>query len=205
MHLLFLLPQVVKMDDKRKRFAQEYLVDLNATKAAIRAGYSRRSAYSTANRLLKNADVKAEIERLRAKRERRMEITQDRVLQEIAKIAFADIKDFLKYRTVKVKTGEDADGKPIYEYRQEIIVKPSSKVDGTTIGEVSVSRQGVFSFKLHDKGRHLELLARHLGMFKDAAPVVNVNLNLAEAIHEARERAKRGKRTAEDAGGTPVD
>jgi phage terminase small subunit len=178
---------------KWQRFAKEYLVDLNATKAAIRSGYSERSAYSQGARLLRDDRVKAFIQEETAKREKRTEIKQDQVLEEIAKIAFADIKDFLKYRTVKVRTGTDADGKPIYEHRQEIILKPSSKVDGAMIGEVSISKQGVFSFKLHDKGKHLEMLARHLGILKEPTVNVNVNVDLPGRMKAARERAKRAK------------
>jgi len=76
---------------KQKRFVDEYLIDLNATQAAIRAGYSEKTAYSTGQRLTKNAEIQSYIQERQESRQKRTEITQDKVLQELAKIAFADI------------------------------------------------------------------------------------------------------------------
>ena len=78
---------------KQKVFATEYLIDLNATQAAIRAGYSKRTAHSQGPRLLDNVEVKREIQELGAKRSERCKITSDEVLQEIAKIAFVDLEE----------------------------------------------------------------------------------------------------------------
>lgn len=77
----------------RERFVDEYLVDLNATQAAIRAGYSPKTAYSMGQRLLKDVEVQAAIQEARARREKRTEITQDRVVQEIADNAFRQASD----------------------------------------------------------------------------------------------------------------
>ena len=77
----------------RERFVDEYLVDLNATQAAIRAGYSPKTAYSMGQRLLKDVEVQAAIQEARARREKRTEITQDRVVQEIADNAFRPASD----------------------------------------------------------------------------------------------------------------
>ena len=74
---------------KQKRFCEEYLIDLNATQAYMRAGYSGTGSTATtnANRLLTNADIQAYIEKLQGKRQKRTEITADRVIQELAHIA----------------------------------------------------------------------------------------------------------------------
>ena len=74
------------MTDKQKRFITEFLVDLNATQAAIRAGYSRRTAYSIGQRLLKNVEVKEAINSAMKEREARTEITADYVLTNLREI-----------------------------------------------------------------------------------------------------------------------
>jgi len=98
-------------------------------------------------------------------------VTVERVIAEYAKIAFADIKDFLRFGTEKVQIDEDEEGNPIYAYKQIIDVKQSEEVDGTMIQEVSISPKGVFSFKLHDKKGSLDMIGKHLGMFTDKLEV----------------------------------
>src|SRR3954470_8469369 len=78
------------LNDRQARFVAEYLVDLNATQAAVRAGYSARSAYSTGERMLRNAEVAAAIAEAQAARSRRTEVTADRVVLELARVAFGD-------------------------------------------------------------------------------------------------------------------
>ena len=80
---------VAKLTDKQKRFVDEYLVDLNATAAAKRAGYSEKSASRIAIELLNKTHVSAEIQKRQAKLRGKLEITQERVLEELAAIAFA--------------------------------------------------------------------------------------------------------------------
>jgi len=75
---------MAKLTEKQKRFVQEYLVDLNATAAAKRAGYSEKSASRIAVELLNKTQVSAEIQKQQAKRQKRVEITQEKVLEELA-------------------------------------------------------------------------------------------------------------------------
>lgn len=167
-----------KLSPMRQRFVAEYLKDLNATQAAIRAGYSERSAYVQGPRLLGEPEVKAAIDAGIARRNKRLEISQDRIVKELAKIGLADIKDYLSFRTEKTQVGFDDDGTPIIDYAPVIELIPSEDVDGTVIQEVSLSQKGVFAFKLQDKMRALELLARHLGMLNDRVQLGgSVNLN----------------------------
>lgn len=77
-------------DDRRDRFAQEYAKDLKATEAAIRAGYAPKSAHVTASRLLSDAKVQASIQALLAKVAQANELTVQRVVKEVARIAFGD-------------------------------------------------------------------------------------------------------------------
>ena len=79
---------MAELTEKQKRFVAEYLIDLNATQAAIRAGYSERTANEQGARLLAHVSVKEALDKERRKRERRTEITADRVLQELADIGF---------------------------------------------------------------------------------------------------------------------
>ena len=160
-----------KLSPMRQRFVAEYLKDLNATQAAMRAGYSERTSYVQGPRLLGEPEVKAAIDAGIARRNKRLEISQDRIVKELAKIGLADIKDYLSYRTAMTQVGVDDDGTPIIDYAPVIELIPSEDVDGTVVQEVSLSQKGTFSFKLQDKMKALELLGRHLGLFTD-----NVNL-----------------------------
>ena len=89
---------MAKLTDKQKRFVDEYLVDLNATAAAKRAGYSEKSASRIAIELLNKTHVSAEIQKRQAKLRGKLEITQERVLEELAAIAFANGTDKEKGR-----------------------------------------------------------------------------------------------------------
>lgn len=92
---------MAKLNDRQKRFADEYLIDLNATQAAIRAGYSKKTANEQAARLLANVSLQEYVQFRAKQREKRTEITQDRVLAELAKVGFKDAADYtdadLKY------------------------------------------------------------------------------------------------------------
>jgi len=84
-----------KLTPKQEMFCKEYLVDLNATQAATRAGYSEKTAQEQAARLLSNVIIQAEIQARMEKRVDRTEITQDKVLMELAILAFSDLADYL--------------------------------------------------------------------------------------------------------------
>jgi phage terminase small subunit len=91
------------MTPKHARFCAEYLVDLNATKAAVRAGYSKNGANVTASQIMKRPEVKAEIERLQQERMARVERTQDDVLRELWKIAQQDdVTEATKVRALEL-------------------------------------------------------------------------------------------------------
>lgn len=91
----------VALTEKQKRFVAEYLVDLNATQAAIRAGYSEKTAGSVGNENLKKPEIQNAIQKAVADRQQRTEITQDKVLDELGKVAFSKAADYtdstLKY------------------------------------------------------------------------------------------------------------
>lgn len=140
------------MTKKQKRFCEEYLIDLNATQAAIRAGYSPDTAKAIGCENLTKPDIRAHIDRAMAERSRRTGVNADRVVQELAKIAFVNATDVIDPKTATVK--EDA-------LPEDTAAIQSVKVK--TFGEDGLERE----IKMADKLRALELLGRHLGMFKD--------------------------------------
>lgn len=140
------------MTKKQKRFCEEYLIDLNATQAAIRAGYSPDTAKSIGYENLTKPDIRAHIDRAMAERSRRTGVNADRVIQELAKIAFVNATDVIDPKTATVK--ENA-------LPEDTAAIQSVKVK--TFGEDGLERE----IKMADKLRALELLGRHLGMFKD--------------------------------------
>ena len=140
------------MTQKQKRFIEEYLIDLNATQAAIRAGYSPDTAQQTGSENLSKPVIRAQIDRAMAERSKRTGVNAERVVQELAKIAFVNAAEVIAPKTATVK--EDA-------LPEDTAAIQSVKVK--TFGEDGLERE----IKMADKLKALELLGKHLGMFKD--------------------------------------
>ena len=154
------------LNSKQNRFIDEYLIDLNATQAAIRAGYSVKTANEQGNRLLANVSIQKEIQKRMKDRAKRTEFDQDEIVNQLRKIAGTNIKDFLSFRTEKTKTGIDMQtGEDIIDYAHVVDLKNSDEVDGNLINEISLGKDGQLKFKLHDKIKALELLGKHTSMF----------------------------------------
>lgn len=140
---------------KQERFCEEYLVDLNATQAAIRAGYSEDSARQIASDLLAKHDIQDKISELRKILSEQTGITVQRVLNELAKVGFSNIQDFIEPgNTFKDATKIDADKAAALESIKVIVTEWE--------GGTKTSTQ----FKLYDKISALEKLGRHLGIFE---------------------------------------
>ena len=133
------------MTKKQKRFVEEYLIDLNATQAAIRAGYSPATAKEIGCENL----TKPNISKAMAERSRRTGVNQDRVLQELAKIAFAKITDAVDPKTATVREYASEDDLACI---QSIKIKPN---------EFGTERE----IKMYDKRSALVDLGKHLGLF----------------------------------------
>lgn len=170
--------KIVALTKKRQRFCEEYLIDLNGTQAAIRAGYSVETAGSIASELLKIPEVRARIDQAMAERSKRVGVNADRVLQELAKVAFINAADIINMDDATI--AEDAD-------RDDTAAIASVKVKRfpTEAGE-GIERE----IRLADKLKALELCGRHLGMFKDQVNM-SVNLDLSDRIKQSRERVAR--------------
>ena len=140
---------------KQTIFSDEYLIDLNATRA-YKIAYPKVKKDDTAAaagaRMLRNVKVAEYIQKRMKEREKRTEITQDRVLQELAKIAFVNATEVIDPKTATIK--EDA-------LPEDTAAIQSVKVK--TFGEDGLERE----IKMADKLKALELLGKHLGMFKD--------------------------------------
>lgn len=145
----------MELTPKQLLFCKEYLIDLNGTQAAIRAGYSKKTAEVQASTLLRNPKVKNYVQKLMDKRSDRIEITADRVLQEIAKIAFNNIQDYID------------EGNVIKDLKS-IPKDHAASVESIKIIETEWEggSKTSTSFKLHSKDSALEKLARHLGIFE---------------------------------------
>ena len=99
-------------------------------------------------------------------------VSAKEVLRELKKVAFADMKDFLSYKTCKTKVGNDKEsGEPIIDYATVIDLIDSEKIDGKLIKEVSINSNGTFSFKLQDKMAALDKLGKYLGLFADKVEI----------------------------------
>ena len=153
----------MSLTDKQQRFVEEYLVDLNATQAAIRAGYSERSAGQIGHDLLKKHEI---VEALRAAmqaRSERTQVTADRVVRELARIGFSDLRDLMTWtRTVVHFTPSD----DLTEEQAAVVSSVKSKT--TTYSRDDGTEQKIeLELKTYDKLGALRDLGRHLGMFSD--------------------------------------
>lgn len=153
----------MKLTPKQVRFVDEYLVDFNATQAAIRAGYSPKTAAAAAARLLRNVNIQAEIARRQKDLQRRTEVTQERVVMELARVAFADATDYVGVETRIINRGEVKVPIELAVHKETAELSTDQRA---AIASIKQGANGV-EIKLHDKIKALELLGRHIGMFND--------------------------------------
>jgi phage terminase small subunit len=204
------------LSTKQRRFVDEYLLDMNANAAAIRAGYSERSAYQHGSFLTKRPNVAAAISQVLAARRERLAVTAERVIHELARIAFADIGRIMDW------SEDGATVRPPAELSED---------DRAAIAEIAVvkgEKSLAARVMLHDKERALEALCRHLGLYAPpgqwhaqnaigtAAPTYSAELReklrvkIEQRVEERVEevlaaRAAAEGRAAEPAGGQSRD
>lgn len=154
---------MAKLTEKQQRFVDEYLIDLNATQAAIRAGYSVRNGDKIGSGLLGKTRVAEAISKKMADRSRRTGVNQDRVVLELAKIAFVNIKNVVNNDCEILPDADEADLAAIESVKVKTIPTKS--------GEVGIERE----VKLYSKLKALEMLGKHLGMWNDK---LDVNMNI---------------------------
>lgn len=161
---------MAKLTPKQERFVEEYLIDLNATQAAIRAGYSAKTANEQGSRLLANVSVRTCIDEAMAERSKRTGVNADRVLIELARLGFVNATDVINMDTASIKENANRDDTAAIA---SIKVKTIPTEGGGEITEREI--------KLYDKTKNLELIGKHLGMFKDKLEIKgNVDLGLGK-------------------------
>ena len=156
----------LKLTEKQKLFCKYYLISLNATEAATKAGYSKKTAKETGHENLTKPHIRDYIDARMAKRSEKLEITADKVVKEIAKIAFANATDYIDIENGRVD------------------IKDLTKIDTTAIAaaEEIFDKDGIklgVKLKFHDKTKSLDMLMRHMGQYKD-----KVELSVDEQIQD---------------------
>lgn len=136
-----------RINAKRRAFVREYLVDLNATQAAIRAGYAKARADAIGYDLLRNTEISAEISRLMAERASRVELKSDRVLKEISRILCADIRKIM-HENGRIKMPHELDDDT-----------------AAAIASFKLKADGEIEYKFWDKNSALEKAMKHLGQY----------------------------------------
>ena len=136
---------------KKQRFVEEYLIDANATQAAIRAGYSLKTAYSQGQRLLKDVEVKKKIDEAQQARAERLGIEQDEVLRELRILSFSNVKNYVLDDDGNVKLAPNV---------------PEDAIRAVSSIRRKPTRAGYETeVKLWDKPSALQMVGKHLGMF----------------------------------------
>lgn len=192
---------------KQARFVEEYLIDLNATQAAIRAGYSPPTAQEQSSRLLSNVIVASAVAKAMEQRSARTEITQDMVLRELAKIGFSDIRKAVKWYSQTNVAAIDTDaeiealaeeGALRFAVANQVELVSSDEIDDDTaaaVSEVSMTDRGGLKVKFHDKQAALVNIGRHIGMFRDRVELTGKD----GAPIETRNKPDLSKLTKEEA------
>lgn len=167
-----------RLTPKQSVFVQEYLIDLNASQAAIRAGYSAKTAQEQSARLLSNVIVSAAVQKAMAERSERTRITVDRVLKELARMGFSDVRTiFTDAGGLRSPTEMDDEAAAAIQ-SVEVITR---RVPGDEKQVVQIHK-----IKMADKLGALTQIGRHLGMFTDKSEIdvkgpVNVTLTYKQS------------------------
>jgi phage terminase small subunit len=144
------------LNERQQRFVEEYLIDLNATAAYRRAGYqpkSEKAATANSSRLMANDSIKAEIRKRRRQQSRETRITANRVLKELALIAFSRLRDYGKWNAGGFFINDS--GRLPYDKDKAV----------AEFSQTRTASGGSTKFKLHDKVAALKLLGEHLGLW----------------------------------------
>jgi len=185
------------LNRRQKLFVQEYLVDLNATQAAIRAGYDPKYAGRNADKLRKNTKIEEAIQEAVAERSKRTEITQDMVVKELALMGFADMADFVTIdesgmiQANPLNTLAEGKSRIIRKVREKRVIK--STAEGDTVLDAT------YEFELCDKVKSLELLGKHLGMFTEKREIdfkQPINLTIKKFYRKKDESETNGPGTS---------
>lgn len=174
------------MNAKHARFIAEYRKDLNATKAYIRAGYSKKGAAQSAEKLLRNPEIQAELAKVTHSQLERADLSASRTLEEMRRLAFSNVQDLFD---------EQGNLRPIQQLTREqaaCIASIEVIMKNATAGDGKVDR--VLKLKTWDKPRVLEMLGKHFALLTERVQI-EASDGLIQALLEGRKRAaERGKK-----------
>ena len=157
-----------KLTEKQRLFCVYYIKCFNATKAAMKAGYSKNSAGEQGYQLLQKPSIKSEIQRLKQNKLNRAMLSEDDIFQKYIDIAFADITDYLEFSSQEVQ-GEYG------SYTKNVVkLKNSNELDGSLISEISEGKDGI-KIKLQDKMKALQCLSDRMDLLSTS---VKAKLNI---------------------------
>ena len=186
---------VARLTEKQARFVAEYLVDMNATEAAKRAGYSEKTAYSIGFENLRKPEIQEAVQVAMADRAKRTEITQDMVIRELAKVAFSNGTDFARIistPSVTTVVGENGEIQQVIRPIQHVELVDTEKISPDKRAAIASIKEGKFGIEVkgYDKIKALELLGQHLGMFSGKEVQNDDNHSLDDGFIDAlREEA----------------
>ncbi|WP_096635833.1 terminase small subunit [Clostridium cochlearium] len=155
--------QNTELTDKQRLFCIYYIKYFNATKAAIKAGYSKDTAGEQGYQLLQKTSIQSEIKKLKANKLNKAMLEPEDIFQKYIDIAFADISDYVTFGRKEMEVDKDEEGNPVMIEVNYVDFKDSNEVDGTLISEVSQGKNGV-SVKLQDKMKALQWLSDRLDL-----------------------------------------
>ncbi|QQX91325.1 terminase small subunit [Gluconobacter sphaericus] len=167
---------MTKLNEKQARFVEEYLVDLNAAQAAIRAGYSQKTARTQGQRLLTNADIQDAVSEAQKSRSARTQITQDRVIQEIARLGLSDVRKLFDDGGRLFQPHEWDDDTAAAVASIEVDQRKEPGEDG--------ERYTVTKIKAWDKNAALEKLCKHLGLYERDNEQKQVVVNIRDDLDD---------------------
>lgn len=171
------------LTDQQKIFVAEYLKDRNATQAAIRAGYSEETAGSQGGRLLQNVEIRDSIDAGILRLSAKIEITAERVLNELAKMAFVDARNFWNAdgSLKQITELDDNTAAALAGFETEEAYDHFGKGQSKPTGTIK-------KIKIADKGINLERLGRYLKLFTDKLEVSGMD-QIADQLTRARARS----------------
>lgn len=155
----------LKLTPKQRIFVAEYMIDLNATQAAIRAGYSEDTAATIGNENLRKPLIQQAIEQRMEERAKRTEVTADRIINETAKLAFFNAKNLFN---------EDGTPKGIHEIDDDTAAAISG-IEVVTVGNAEYGLGQITKYKVSDKNSALEKLYKHNGLYAPVKQDVTTN------------------------------
>ena len=181
------LPKPFKITPRRRLFIEEYLIDFNGTDSAIRAKFSPKTAYSIASELLSKPEIQEEIEKRMQKRLEKIGVSKDRVLTEIARLAFSDNRRLYRKDGSLLMPSEWDDETAAAIAGVETFEEFSGR--GEDRVQIGITKK----VKVWDKARCLELLGRHLKLFGEKTgdnvngvtiPILLINVRNGNGVKE---------------------